>query len=127
MVDYDGQDALKTYLNALAWTALTEPTYFFYQDQKSNEIPNTVIIQLTQLTTERLSETEYAIHHHLSVKYDHSTKVNGWANFKYILTNLWKLSSSNAFYSVGGTIPIYYTELRKSFLIPITYTELLTY
>jgi len=125
MVDYDGQDALKTYLNGLAWTALTEPTYFFWQDQKASEIPNVVLIDLVTLTTERLNESAYYLHHHMTVNYAHSTKVNGWANLKYIIKNLWVLASSSAFYSLPGRITVSYTELRKSFQIPITYSELI--
>ncbi|MCJ7481518.1 MAG: hypothetical protein MUO31_00980 [Thermodesulfovibrionales bacterium] len=125
MVDYDGQDALKTYLAGLAWTALTEPTYFSYHDQKSSEIPNVVIVDLVTLTTERLNEDAYALHHHMSVNYGHSTKVNGFANLKYIITNLWKLSSSNTYYSIPGQIGVNYTENRKMFTIPISYTEII--
>ncbi len=125
MVDYDGQDALITYLNGLTWTALTEPTYFKYQNQKASEIPNVVIVDLVTLTTERLNESEYALHHHMSVNYGHSTKVNGYANLKYIIINLWKLSSSNTYYSIPGTIGVNYTESRKMFTIPIIYTEII--
>jgi len=126
MVDYDGQDALKTYLNGLAWGGLTEPTYYFYQDQKNTEIPNTVIIDLVSVIPERMGESEYALHHQMSVQYAHSTKVNGWANLKYILTNLWKLVDDNAWYSIGTDIGVNFTELRKTFVIQVSYSEIIS-
>ena len=126
MVDYDGQDALITYLNGLAWTALTEPTYYQYQDQKNTEIPNTVIVHLTSVIPERKGELEYALHHQMTVQYNHSTKVNGWANLKYILTNLWSLVDDNTWYSIGEEIGVEFTELRKTFFISVSYSEILT-
>ncbi len=125
MVDYDGPDALKTYLNALAWTALTEPTYFFDYEQINNDIANTVIILMDALGSERLSETEYALYHRMNVFYTNSTKAALWPNLKYIITKLWTLASSNAFYSIGTDINVSYAENQKVFSIPVTYTEMI--
>jgi len=126
MVDYDGPDALKTYLNGLSWTALTEPKYYFPYEQINTEIANSVVIFLVSLTTERFNEAAYALHHHMEVQYINITKANLWPNLKYIIVNLWKLSSSNQYYSIPGPIKVIYAEKQKMFSIPITYTEILS-
>ena len=126
MVDYDGQDAIITYLNGLAWTALTEPTYLKYFDQKSSEEPNVLIVNLVSITPARLNKDEYILNHHLVLQYVGNTKANSWPNFKYILTNLWKLTDANSHYEVSNDISVTYTKDRKIFGIPVFYSEIIS-
>ena len=126
MVDYDGQDAIITYLNGLAWGGLSEPTYQKHFDISNTEIPNVIIVRLDSITPERITESEYALHHHLTVQYVRDTKANAWPNLKYILVQLWQMSDNNSFYTISKEIAVNYSESRKVFGIAVDFKEILT-
>lgn len=129
MVDYDGEDILETYINALNWTGATlvEPTYYKGGIHKSSEgVPNVIIFRQIGGSPPELANLSdhYYMTHLVEITYSNITKALAWANFHFIVKNIFKYNSDVTIKMQSNAITINYTESRKEITMTVTVREM---
>jgi hypothetical protein len=125
MANEDGEELLKNYLNGLPWTDLTEPKYYLNHEQGQSLPPNSVILRQIGIKTDP-SSTVYWLIHIVETIFEHDTKANAYANFKYILKNIINYNANGAIKMELQATGIRYTDKRKKFIITVTVSEMLS-